>query len=256
MKKLRNVFAETMLNLGKKNKKLVVIVGDISHGILKPFAKKFPKRYYNIGICESATVNMAAGLSKVGLNPVVHTIAPFLIERAYEQIKLDFGYQKLDVNLVSVGGSFDYSKLGCSHHCYNDVSILSHFKRCSIVIPGSENEFLILFKQIYKKKNIKYFRLPEFSHNYKFNNKDIKFGKSIKIKSGRDVTIAVTGTQLKNVIEAEKLLKKKNISVEILYFHTLKPFDSETVKKSLKKTKRLISIEELSAHDGLYNQCI
>ena len=137
-----------------------------------------------------------------------------------------------------------------------DVSILSHFKRCSIVIPGSENEFLILFKQIYKKKNIKYFRLPEFSHNYKFNNKDIKFGKSIKIKSGRDVTIAVTGTQLKNVIEAEKLLKKKNISVEILYFHTLKPFDSETVKKSLKKTKRLISIEELSAHDGLYNQCI
>ena len=118
MKKLRNVFAETMLNLGKKNKKLVVIVGDISHGILKPFAKKFPKRYYNIGICESATVNMAAGLSKVGLNPVVHTIAPFLIERAYEQIKLDFGYQKLDVNLVSVGGSFDYSKLECSHHCY------------------------------------------------------------------------------------------------------------------------------------------
>ena len=95
---------------------------------------------------------MAAGLSKVGLNPVVHTIAPFLIERAYEQIKLDFGYQKLDVNLVSVGGSFDYSKLGCSHHCYNDVSILSHFKRCSIVIPGSENEFLILFKQIYKRK--------------------------------------------------------------------------------------------------------
>ena len=256
MKKLRNIFAETMLDLGKKDKKLVVMVGDISHGILKPFAKKFPNRYYNIGICESAMVNMAAGLSKVGLNPVVHTIAPFLIERTYEQIKLDFGYQKLDINLVSVGGSFDYSKLGCSHHCYNDVSILSHFKRCSIVLPGSENEFRILFKQIYKKKNINYFRLPEFSHNYKFNNKDIKFGKSIKVKSGRDVTIAVTGTQLKNVIEAEKLLKKNNISTEILYFHTIKPFDYESVKKSLKKTKRLISIEELSAHDGLYNSCI
>lgn len=157
MKKLRNIFAETMLDLGKKDKRLVVMVGDISHGILKPFAKKFPNRYYNIGICESAMVNMAAGLSKVGLNPVVHTIAPFLIERAYEQIKLDFGYQKLDINLVSVGGSFDYSKLGCSHHCYNDVSILSHFKRCSIVLPGSENEFRILFKQIYKKKKYKLF---------------------------------------------------------------------------------------------------
>ena len=59
---------------------------------------------------------MAAGLSKVGLNPVVHTIAPFLIE-CYKQ-QLDFAYQKLSVNLVSVGGSYDYSKLGCSHHCY------------------------------------------------------------------------------------------------------------------------------------------
>ena len=111
MKKLRNTFAETMSLIGRKNKKLVVMVGDISHGILKPFAKKCKNQYYNMGICEPSIMSMASGLSISRMIPVVHTIAPFVIERAYEQIKLDFGYQKLGINIITVGGSFDYSKL-------------------------------------------------------------------------------------------------------------------------------------------------
>ena len=81
-----------------------------------------------MGICEPSIMSMASGLSISGMIPVVHTIAPFVIERAYEQIKLDFGYQKLGINIITVGGSFDYSKLGCSHHCYTDVSLMSHFR--------------------------------------------------------------------------------------------------------------------------------
>ena len=129
MKKLREEFADTMLEIGPNDPHLVVMVGDISHGILQPYAKACPERYYNIGICEPTIVNMAAGLNKTGLTPVVHTIAPFITERAYEQIKLDFGYQNLSVNIVSVGGAFDYAQLGCSHHCYTDVSLISHLKR-------------------------------------------------------------------------------------------------------------------------------
>ena len=92
MTSLRKAFADSMLKLGDIDKNLVVIVGDISHGILKPFRESYPDRYFNIGISEPAMVNVAAGLSAQGLNPVVHTIAPFLIERSYEQIKLDFAY--------------------------------------------------------------------------------------------------------------------------------------------------------------------
>ena len=85
MKKLRNEFADLMLDIGSKDNRLVVMVGDISHGILKPFAKKYPERYYNIGICEPSMVNIAAGLKKIGLIPVVHTIAPFITERAMHE---------------------------------------------------------------------------------------------------------------------------------------------------------------------------
>lgn len=252
----RKAFADLMVELGAKDKNLVVMVGDISHGVLKNFAKKYSTRYFNIGICEPSMVNLAAGFSKVGLNPVVHTIAPFLIERSYEQIKLDFAYQKLGVNLVSIGSSFDYSKLGCSHHTYNDVSILSHFKDANIVIPGSPIEFNILFKKLYQNKNINYFRLSDFSHNIEIKKKLIKIGKGVKIKQGENLTIAVIGSELKNVIEACEFEENKNFTVEVIYFPMLKPFDNKIIQKSVSKTKNLLTVENLSDHDGLYSLCL
>jgi transketolase len=256
MKKLREEFADTMLEIGPNDPRLVVMVGDISHGILQPYAKACPDRYYNIGICEPTIVNMAAGLNKTGLTPVVHTIAPFITERAYEQIKLDFGYQNLSVNIVSVGGAFDYSQLGCSHHCYTDVSLISHLKRGVVILPGSPIEFNKLFKETYANGLINYFRLPDNPHGVEFKNEDIQFGKGIRVREGSDVTIAVIGSQLRNALLAADQLAGRGVFVEVLYFHTIKPFDSEMLRASVAKTHRLLTVEELSAHDGIFNLCL
>ena len=86
---MRQTFANTVTDLGQVDQNIVIMVADISHGIFGEFREKIKNRYYNIGICEPAIVNMAAGLNKVGINPIVHTIAPFLITRSFEQIKLD-----------------------------------------------------------------------------------------------------------------------------------------------------------------------
>lgn len=256
MKSIRGQFADTMLDIGTNDSRLVVLVGDISHTVLQPFAMACPDRYFNIGICEPTIVNMAAGLAKVGLVPVVHTIAPFIVERSYEQIKLDFAYQNLGVNLITVGGSFDYSKLGCSHHCYTDVSLMSHLNDARIVLPGSAFEFDILFRQLFDQNTVNYFRISENPHNIEFAVGDLILGKGIRICSGADITIAVTGAQLSNVLAASKLLGNSGISTEILYFHTLKPFDIELICSSLRVTRRLLTVEELSAHDGLHNLCL
>ncbi len=254
--KIRQEFAKLIFQLGKKDKNIVVMVGDISHGILKDFRNFFPDRYYNIGICEPSMVNLAAGLSKIGLNPVIHTIAPFLIERSYEQIKLDFGYQKLPVNIVSVGGAFDYSKLGCSHHCYTDVSLISHLKNSNVILPASNVEFLKIFKKIYRNKKINYFRLPENKHEVNINEKDIQFGKSVKIINGKDVTLVACGSMLKEAKKAADYCIDKGISVELIYIHTMKPFDYISIKKSVSKTRKLVTVEDLSAHDGLFSLCL
>jgi transketolase len=199
---------------------------------------------------------MAAGMNKVGLTPVIHTIAPFLIERAYEQIKLDFGYQQLSANFVSVGGSFDYSQLGCSHHCYTDVSLMSHFSRANIFIPGSAEEFNQLFKEVYKNNEINYFRLPDNPHGVQFSSDLIAAGSAIKLQNGEDITVVTMGSHLKSSIAAVDALSAEGYSADLLYYPTIKPFDQMAIKASLTKTRRVLCVEELSAHDGIFNQIV
>jgi len=255
-KKIRQEFADTMLEVGLKDEKLVVMIGDISHFSLQPFAQACPGRFYNIGICEPTIMNMAAGLSKVGFFPVVHTIAPFLVERSFEQIKLDFGYQKLGVNIVTVGSAFDYSGLGCTHHCYGDFALLKTVDKMEIIYPATCKEFNLLFKQTYKNGRPTYFRVPESDHGIDFKDEDIIFGKGIKVKDGKDISIIAVGSQLKSATEAVELLKNKGIDAEVIYIHTIKPFDSELVKNSLQKTKKCLVVEEHSMYGGVFDEVL
>lgn len=253
MKPLREQFAETMLDIGQSDERLTVVVGDISHGIMQPFAKACEGRYFNIGICEPAMVSMCAGLASQGLVPVIHTIAPFLIERSYEQIKLDFGYQKLAGNFISVGGAFDYAQLGCSHHCYTDVSLLCHIENSQVFCPGSAEEFDALFNATYDSGHINYFRLTENPHGVTLQGA-VTPGKIVCVQEGSDISLIAVGPQLRHVVEAAGQLRENyGISAEVLYVHTIKPFDAGAVADSVMKTKRAIVVEELSAQDGVFN---
>lgn len=249
-KNIRKEFADTMVEVGKNDPRLIVFVGDISHFILQPFAKACPERYYNIGICEPSMVNMAAGLAKLGFIPTVHTLAPFLIERSFEQIKLDFGYQKLPINLISFGVGFDSGSLGVTHHCYDDFALMKNVEGMNIFYPASCKEFNILFKQMWNKGS-NYFRIPGNKHKTELEDEKIIAGKGIKVKEGSDITIIVTGPQLKTVMDSVPFLDKEGISPEVIYLHTIRPFDAEMVNKSLSKTKKALVIEEHSMHGGV-----
>jgi transketolase len=162
---MRKTFADSMIEMARKDEKLVVLIGDISHHLLRDFEKEFPTRFYNVGICEQAMVGLAAGLAMEGYRPVVHTIAPFCVERAYEQIKVDLCYQKLDVTIISVGASFDYAHLGCTHHCYEDVSILRPLPNIDIFVPGNSQEFRDLLEDSWANGRPKYFKLTKAAHS-------------------------------------------------------------------------------------------
>jgi transketolase len=239
-----------MLHVGAEDSNLVVIVGDISHGILKPFSEKYPTRYYNIGILEPAMMSIAAGLNRVGLNPVVHTIAPFLIERSFEQIKLDFGYQELSVSLVSVGGTFDYSQLGVSHHSYSDVALISEIPGSKVFVPGSADEFRKLFAENYPTFGVKYFRLTENPHGASFTLPQRLGHESIRVLEGKDLTIITTGAMLRGCLEAAQIISA-DYSVDLLHFPTVRPFDSDGFMKSVLRTGRYLSVDELSPRGGL-----
>ena len=167
-----------------------------------------------------------------GFIPIFHTIAPFIVERGLEQIKDDFGYQKLGGNFISVGASYDYVPLGATHQCPGDVGILKNVPEIEIVVPGNPAEFDSLFKQSYADGRPTYFRLGEKSNS---ESCDVIFGKANVIRTGKHATVVAVGPILDKVKEA-----CKNLDVTILYYTTLQPFDHDILRKNIHGGKIII----------------
>lgn len=220
---MRKQFTKSLQSLLYSNPKTCLLLGDIGVFGFRNELKNLPSRVYNIGILEQATIGVAAGLAKTGLIPFVHTIAPFLVERALEQLKVDFGYQSLNGNFISVGASYDYASLGCTHHCPSDISCLLTIPNMQIVCPGSSKEFDSLLMESYDNDSPTYFRLSEYENNESY---EVMFGKAVVLKKGNLATIVCYGNILQSVLDAVK-----DFDVTILYYHTIKPFDSDTLLK-------------------------
>lgn len=229
---MRKQFIKTVEEILAKDEKAILLLGDIGVFGFKNSFELYPNRVYNIGILEQSTIGVASGLNMAGFIPIIHTIAPFITERCFEQIKDDFGYQKLGGNIVSVGASYDYAALGCTHHCPADVNILMNIPDLQIIVPGTSEEFDTLFKQSYNNGIIKYFRLSERENQ---NKVSVKFGKANIIKKGKHGTVIAIGPLLDKVINATK-----NLDVTVIYLTTIRPFDTETIKKNIAGNKILI----------------
>ena len=146
---MRRRFGKLINRLAKKDKKIILLVGDIGYGIFDDFRKEHPKRFYNLGICEQSLIGVASGMSLEGLKPWVYTITPFLIERPFEQIKLDIDQQNVNVNLV---GFADYPKLGPTHKELNAKKLMSMFKNIKPYFPKNSQETEKAVMNCYKRK--------------------------------------------------------------------------------------------------------
>ena len=239
---MRKTFANTLLTLAERDEKLVVLIGDISHHLLRDFEDRFPDRFYNAGICEQSIVSMAAGLAAEGFKPVVHTIAPFCVERAFEQIKIDLCYQNMDVTIASVGSSFDYAHLGCTHHCYEDVSILRALPNIDIFVPGNSAEFSSLFEGAWSSGRPKYFKLTKDQHTVSTKSKPYEC--EILNFGVQPTAIFVNGHLL------EQVYKIPNIDqYTVVYSSTIEPLSLKSEKmivNILKIHKKVVTVEENS----------
>lgn len=241
---MRKQFTKSLQEILYSNEKTCLLLGDIGVFGFRNEIKNLPKRVYNIGILEQATIGVAAGMAKTGLIPFVHTIAPFMIERAFEQLKVDFGYQTLNGNFISVGASYDYASLGCTHHCPGDIGCLLNIPNMQIVCPGTSSEFDTLLKQSYDNGSPTYFRLSE--HENKESN-SVEFGKANVIKKGTNATIICFGNTLQSVLDATK-----DIDVTVLYYTTVTPFDYKTLLDNFNQT--IIIVEPF--YEGSANRLI
>jgi transketolase len=186
----------------------------------------------NFGIMEQTMISFASGLAKEKFIPIVHTIAPFLVERAYEQLKVDFGYQQLSGNFISVGASNDYTSLGCTHHSPGDVGSLLNIPGFEIVIPGTSEEFQAAYKSYYSNSKATYFRLTDQTNNVSF---PFNKGKGVKIKDGSKGTILAIGPVLNSILPIIQPL-----DIELLYMNQIMPFDNEILSRNCISNKLLV----------------
>jgi len=237
---VRRQFKETVMSLADHDDRIVMILGDVSVYLLNGFREKHPDRFYNMGICENTLISVGAGLTAQGFRPFIHTIAPFITERSFEQIKLDMCYNGFGGNIVSCGASFDYAWDGATHHCYTDLAILRLLPGTEVIQPGSRKELDVLLRSQYSNGKTTYFRLSDHPHTI---DVDVRFGRGVVLKNGSSkVTVITAGPLLGNVAKA-----CEGIDANLLYIHTIKPLDRDLIN-AYKHTKILV------IHDafGLY----
>ena len=241
---MRREFAKLCLETVKSDSKSVVMVGDISHFLLRETEQVAPDRFYNIGICEQSMVGMASGMAIEGMRPIIHTIAPFLVERAFEQIKNDIGYQNTEVTIVTVGGTYDYSDLGCTHHCYGDIAMMRLIPNMQVFEPSTPQEFRTLFEKTWGNGLPKYFRLSKEQHSQDFEVEP-EVMKVVR-ESKDDRWVFVSGHILDDVLESP--------NIGVIYVPTLSSINKESyleIFKVIENAKKIYSVENHFTIGGL-----
>lgn len=249
---MRDAFNKELINIANQNSNIYLLTGDIGFQVFDEFREKFTNRFLNMGVSEANMIGVAAGMTLNNKEPICYTIIPFLIMRAFEQIRTDLCIQNLPVKLVGVGGGVSYGTLGPTHHSIVDLAIMRSLPNMTVISPADPLETRKATIEMMKIDGPVYLRLGKNGEPNLFN-KDYKFeiGKGIKLIDGHDITLVSTGSILGLSLEIAKELKKINISPEVINLHTIKPIDKEIIYDSVLKTKKIITIEEHNIIGGL-----
>jgi len=252
---MRNNFAEALYNEAKKDKKICVVVADISPaGSMQKFRTEFPDRFINCGVAEQSMIGIAAGLALKGFRPFCYTIATFTLYRPFEMVRVDLCYQNLPVTIIGMGAGAIYSTLGGTHQSIEDISIASSIPNMKVLAPCDPLEMKEATTWCATKNDGPvYMRLgkvgePTFTEGAA---DPFEFGKPRYIIKGKDTAIISYGISIKIAKEIYDKLKEKGQNNSLISCHTIKPLDIKALINILNNHKKTIVIEEHVPHGGL-----
>lgn len=253
---MRNAFAKSITDIAKKDKKLVLLSGDIGNRLFNDFRKKFGNRFYNCGIAEANMTTVASGLATCGLKPITYTIASFNTMRCLEQIRLDICYPNRPVIIVGTGAGLSYANLGSTHHTVEDIGILKSFPNLQILCPSDPLETTIALKQAIASKKPSYIRLGKKGESNLNLKQNFKIGKLNIITKGKKNRLVILsyGPIISEVIKSIKYFNDYNIFPKVIKINSINPLDKNKILKEIKKFKKIAIVEEHSIINGLGSQ--
>lgn len=249
----RESYGKALAEFGEKYKDVVVLDADLATATKTiEFKKKFPERFFDVGIAEQDLIGTAAGLAIGGKIPFASTFAVFASGRAYDQIRNTVAYSKLNVKIAATHAGITVGEDGASHQALEDISLMRSIPNMIVVSPADDRCTRWLVEEAINYNGPIYIRLARPATDEIYTG-DAKFeiGKGIQHGVGKDVTIFATGVTVVEALKAKEILKLSNIDARVVDMHTIKPIDKELILKCAKETQKLYSVEDHNIIGGL-----
>lgn len=250
----RGAFGKTMLYLGETMDNLVVVTADLSDATrVTEFRKRFPAKFINVGIAEQNLVGIASGLALAGKTVFATTFAAFAALRSCEQLRTDMGYQKANVKLLGADAGVVMGTLGNTHYAVEDISVVRAMPNITLLSPADGLEIVKATLASAEMHGPVYIRLTGGANNpvVYHEDYDYKVGKAVTLAEGDDIAIFATGSMVATALGAARILKDAGVSSRVMDVHTIKPLDEDAIRKAVRETGLLVSVEEHSVIGGL-----
>jgi transketolase len=251
----RDAYGETLVELGGKHPNIVVLDADLSKStktIL--FAKKYPDRFFEMGIAEANMISAAAGLASCGKIPFASTFAVFATGRVYDQIRIDVAYSEANVKIFATHGGISVGKDGASHQMIEDLTLMRVLPNMTVLAPSDATQTRRLVELMATTQGPMYARIGRANAPLLYTKedlKDIEIGKGLITKEGSDASIIACGTMVDQAVDAQEQLAKEGVSARVVDMHTIKPLDEKLVLRCLRDTNAIVTVEEHSIIGGL-----
>lgn len=249
----RQAYGEALVEIGEKNKNLVVMDADLSKSTMTAaFSKAYPERFFNMGIAEQNMYGVAAGLASSGKTVVASTFAMFAAGRAFEIIRNSIGYPKLNVKICATHAGVTVGEDGASHQAIEDIALMRSIPGMTVLNPSDGVSAKKAIEAAIEMNGPCYVRLGRAAVPVVYDeDMDFEIGKGLTVKEGNDVAIVATGIMVNEAIMAAEQLAAEGIAARVIDIHTIKPIDEEIIIKAAKETKGIVTAEEHSVIGGL-----
>ena len=253
LKATRQSYGEKLAELGEKNKDIIVLDADLSAATKTSiFAKRFPERFFDMGIAEQDMISTAAGLATFGKTVFASSFAMFACGRSYDQIRNSVAHPKLNVKICASHAGITVGEDGATHQMLEDLGMMRGLPNMTVMCTSDDRETKWAVEEISKMDGPVYLRLCRLNTPQIYGEEqDFKIGKGVQIGNGTDATVFATGIVVPEAIKSKEELEKQGINIRVVDIHTIKPIDKELIIKCAKETKKLVSIEDHNIIGGL-----
>lgn len=255
------IYGKALVELGEAHPEVVALTADLGKSTkIGEFRKKFPERFFNVGIAEQNMFGVAAGMARAGLVPFLSTFSQFASLRSADQLSTDLCYQNVNAKVIATHSGTSFGQAGSTHHAISDLAVTRSFPNLTVICPADGIETYHAVMAAYNTPGPFYIRINR-GFDYTLYGKDCDYydkgefqiGKANVCHEGTDLTIIACGSCVYQAVQAAKFFEnsEEGFKIRVLDMHTIKPIDRDAIIQAVMDTRRIITVEDHNVLGGL-----